>query len=179
MALTIQLPERSQLLASNRERWTELMDDQSLAPLVGKIETNAYGQWLRSPPPSRFHGNRQSRILQRLVECLAGRSLSECPISTADGVKAADVVWFSDDRYASLSESPVCDLAGEICVEVLSPSNGEAEMSLKRRLYFDAGAIECWQCDTEGKMTFCEASSPDQARPTSSLCPDFPTRIED
>src|SRR5205807_7156216 len=127
-SLTLELPSQKSQTAFNLRRWQEVLADQSLADLDGRIETNRHGHILMSPPPSASHGSFQSEIsyfLRTLLE--GGRVLTECPISTADGVKAADVAWASRQRLRELGER-VCFLkAPEICVEVLSPANSEAE----------------------------------------------------
>jgi len=106
-----------------------------------------------------------------------GRVLSECPISTAYGVKAADVAWASPERMRELADQVCFPHAPEICVEVLSPGNTEAEIKEKTALYFDAGAQEVWLCAPEdGRMTFL--ASPDAAPLRASrLCPRFPNQI--
>jgi hypothetical protein len=65
----------------------------------------------------------------------------------------------------------------EICVEVISPSNTEAEVQEKVALYFDAGAREVWLCETSGVMKFLRkaAATPHKSSP---LCPRFPREIE-
>jgi Putative restriction endonuclease len=106
-----------------------------------------------------------------------GRTLTECPISTADGVKAADVAWASAERMSELGDQVCFPRAPDICVEVLSPSNTETEMQEKMALYFDAGAREVWLCSESGAMSFFgpETSQPSSA---SKLCPRFPRQIE-
>jgi len=78
---------------------------------------------------------------------------------------------------AGVGRSGLFPRAPEICVEVLSPSNTEAEIKEKTALYFDAGAREVWLCAPEdGKMTFL--GSPAAApTPASKLCPRFPDQI--
>ena len=108
-----------------------------------------------------------------------GRTITECPISTADGVRAADVAWASRQLIREVgSRIRVCfPKAPEICVEVLSPSNTEAEISEKMALYFDAGAVEVWVCGLAGNMQFfISPSRPPKAK--SRLCPQFPARID-
>lgn len=106
-----------------------------------------------------------------------GRTLSECPISTADGVKAADVAWATDECMRALGNRACFVDAPEICIEVLSPGNTDAEMAEKRSLYFEAGAREVWVCDPKGAMSFYGKES---ARPlkASEICPKFPKRVE-
>ena len=100
--------------------------------------------------------------------------LTECPISTADGVKAADVAWASPERLRELGELPCFPRAPEICVEVISPGNTDAEIREKTALYFDAGASEVWLCAPTGVMTFLAPTGP---LPASLLCPGFPATV--
>ena len=106
-----------------------------------------------------------------------GPVLTECPISTADGVKAADAAWASPECMRALGNRVCFPKAPEVCVEVLSPSNTEAEIREKTVLYFDAGASEVWQCAESGRMKFF---GPGTAQPmrASQLCPQFPKQIE-
>ena len=105
-----------------------------------------------------------------------GRVISECPISTADGVKAADIVWASPKRIKETGEQDCFLRAPEICVEVLSPRNSKEEIDEKIALYFDARAEEVWVCNLEGFMIFYV--KPDK-RPkrASQICPDFPKKV--
>jgi hypothetical protein len=106
-----------------------------------------------------------------------GRVLSECPISTADGVKAADVAWASHERMEELGEQVCFPTAPEICVEVLSPSNTDAEIREKMALYFDAGAKEVCLCAQSGVMNFFSSGATRPMR-GSKICPEFPKQIE-
>ena len=159
-------------------RWAELLADRELAKIEGRIETDRYGHIIMSPPPAPSHGSLQSEIsyLLRTLQP-GGRVLTECPISTADGVKAADVAWASPTCIEELGDQVCFPRAPEICVEVLSPSNTKPEIQEKMRLYFDAGAEEVWWCATSGEMTFYTSGRP-AALKTSRLCPQFPLRIQ-
>jgi Uma2 family endonuclease len=174
MRLVIDLPPRDELLAFNRQRWSEVLADPTLADLPFKVETNAHGVLLMTPPPSGSHSDRQGEIVFRLRSLLGGRSLPECPISTIDGVRAADVGWYSDERYSQVAGQIAFELAPEICVEVISPSNTESELKQKKQLYFEAGADEVWFCREDGRMEFFVSSQPNAARTTSDRCPNFP-----
>lgn len=67
--------------------------------------------------------------------------------------------------------------APEICVEVLSPANSDAEMREKTALYFDAGAEEVWICAESGAMTFFRSGEAAPV-PVFELCPEFPAQVE-
>src|SRR5262249_50300925 len=103
-----------------------------------------------------------------------GRSMPECPIQTSEGVKAADVVWVSNQRRSSRPNDPVYLIAPEICVEVVSPSNTAEEIEERKRLFFEKGAVEFWICGLDGSMSFFD---PAGAIPNSKLCPGFPRQI--
>ena len=104
-----------------------------------------------------------------------GEVLTECPISTADGVRAADVAWASPECLEQLGNRVCFARSPEICVEVLSPGNSDAEVQEKIALYFDAGAREVWLCETSGAMKFLVSMD---SAPASKLCPNFPALIQ-
>lgn len=176
--LTIELPPQETQRSFNLRHWAKLLDDPELAKIEGRIETDRHGHIIMSPPPAPSHGSFQIRIGYLLTDLMPrGRVLSECPISTADGVKAADVAWASPERMRELGNRACFPQAPELCVEILSPSNTEAEIEEKTALYFDAGAREVWICASSGTLKFLARGV---ARPlkTSQLRPQFPKRIE-
>ena len=94
--LTLELPPQKAQTVFNLRRWAELLADPALARFEGRVETDRHGHIIMSPPPAPSHGSFQARIASlpdRYVT--SGRVLTECPISTADGVKAVDVAWAS------------------------------------------------------------------------------------
>lgn len=176
--VTIELPPQQRQTEFNLRRWSELQADARLKQLDERIETNRFGHIIMSPPPSASHGSYQFRIGALLERYLTdGRVVTECPISTADGVKATDVAWASSKCLQLLGDKLCFPRAPEICVEVLSPGNSEGEMREKMALYFDAGAAEVWQCTQTGLMRFF-SSEQSQPLPGSRLCPDFPAQVE-
>ena len=175
--ITLELPSQKSQTAANLRRWEELLADKELAKVEGRIETDRYGRVIMSPPPAPSHGSLQSEIVFQLRSLLPhGRVISECPISTADGVRAADVAWASPERMQELGGQVCFSTAPEICVEAMSPGNSEREMQEKAQLYFDAGAKEVWLCNQRGEMRFLNRE-PSEASPVSKLCPSFPKRV--
>jgi Uma2 family endonuclease len=175
----IELPSHRKQTAFNLRRWAELLDDSELAKIEGRIETNRHGYVILNSlfPPS--HGSYQVEV-GCLLEDLTppkGRVIIACPISTADGVKAADVAWASPVCMRNLGNHACFPQAPEICVEVLSPNNTQAEIDEKMALYFDAGATEVWVCTGAGTMRFYESG---KSRPmkSSRLCPAFPKQVK-
>jgi Uma2 family endonuclease len=175
--LTIALLPQHEQREFNLRRWTELLADSEIAKIEGRIETDRHGHILMSPPPGPSHGSFQLEIGYLLRTLMRnGRVLTECPISTADGVRAADVAWASTESMRQLGKLACFPQAPEICVEVLSPSNTEAEIREKTALYLDASAQEVWLCSENGKMSFFGAGI-GNALPASQLCLEFPQKV--
>lgn len=155
--------------------WEEVCADPNLQDLPYKIELNQWGNIEMSPAKS-YHFEFQLRIGYLLQSLLPdGVAVTECAIETSEKTKVADVAWVSRERRRRIRREVSYAEAPEICVEVRSMSNGPAEMQKKRRLYFEAGALEFWLCDEEGRMSFFSA---DGSLPRSVLCPDFPVQVE-
>lgn len=155
--------------------WDDICNDQSLQNLPYKIETNRHGQIVMSPAKN-WHSRRQSRIngiLYRLSG--SGELMVEAAIETSEGVKVADVAWASDAFFSKHADEGVLTSAPDLCVEVLSGSNTDAEITSKLALYFAHGANEVWLCDDAGMMTF--HVSPTQTVPASVLFPAFPVKV--
>jgi Uma2 family endonuclease len=164
--------------AFNRRRWKELCEDPVFAKHDFRVETDRFGQALvMSTPPTFEHGGFQFNIGTEIQKHLPeGFIITECPVSTSEGVKGADVVWISSARKRRALRDGLLELAPEICVEVLSKSNTREEMLEKKRLYFESGAKEVWFCDLTGRMHFYLCTAPD-APSVSALCPKFPRKI--
>jgi Uma2 family endonuclease len=154
--------------------WDEIVAHPSLQDLPFKIETNAWGQIVMSPA-SNQHSRRQFRIAHFFEDALGGEGLVECSIDTPRGVKVADAAWLSDDFLAEHGTTTPYPVAPPICVEVLSPSNTEAEIEEKITLYLAKGAQEVWTCDAEGHLAVHgHAGRLDASR----LIPDAPAQID-
>jgi Uma2 family endonuclease len=67
--------------------------------------------------------------------------------------------------------------APELCVEVLSPGNTDAEMREMVALCFDVGAHEVWLCAPDGRMRFLTFATERPLR-KSGLRPSFSKRVE-
>ena len=140
-----------------------------------KVETDEHNQIIMSPPPFLDHADREGDIFVLLRRLLKnGRSMANVGVQTRRGTKIPDVVWVSIERRRKSRGQASFVQAPEICVEVISPSNTRREIDEKKRLYLEAGAQEVWTCGRDGTMKFFDASGP---LPASSLCPEFPARI--
>ncbi len=163
----------------NLDRWDEIGRDRNIATLSGRCETNRNGQVLLGRYLPFDHGARMAEIALQMRHYLPdGKATVECPISTSEGIKVADVVWISKARLKQVGGRAALKGAPEICVEVLSKSNTREEIEEKRRLYFEAGAKEVWLCGHTGRMLFFLHTAPEQSVKASILCPDMPSKLK-
>lgn len=133
-------------------RWAELCNDASLHDLPYKIEINADGVIEMSPA-----SNRDARFQAAVAHALAvqlpsGTVMTECAVLTDEGVRVPDAAWASPEFVARHGDATPFPQAPEICVEVRSPSNTDAEMAMKTRAYLGAGAVEVWIVDDTGAL---------------------------
>ncbi|MBP6783517.1 MAG: Uma2 family endonuclease [Verrucomicrobiales bacterium] len=177
MPLYLKLPEVVDQHAYNHRRWEELLANGEMGVYSpNRLETDRFGHLVMSPWASARHGIFQSEVISLFGKLLpGGRTITECPVSTSDGVKFVDAAWMSRDRFEPMREFSVFENAPEICVEVISPSNTRAEMDEKRALYFEIGCVEFWTVDASGKVHFFMAEGEHEA---SLLCPGFPIQLE-
>jgi Uma2 family endonuclease len=135
-------------------RWDEISRDPSLQDLPYKIELNAWGKIEMSPASNR-HGRLQAELAAEFIRRLpGGMTLTECSILTGIGIRVPDVVWASTRFMTAYGEITPYTRAPEICVEILSPSNVEAEIEEKTRAYLKAGAEEVWLVSENGAIRF-------------------------
>ena len=135
-------------------RWAEVMCDPKLADLPYKIELNAWGK-IEISPASNRHALLQAHLAVEFARQLpAGRPLTQCSALTEIGVRVPDAAWASKvflDAHADATPFP---RAPEICVEIVSPSNSDAEIREKTRAYLTAGAREVWILSEEGAVGY-------------------------
>ena len=155
--------------------WEQVCADASLKDLPYKIELNEWGQIVMSPASIRhvIFQDYISSLLRSLMQ--RGRVLQEFPVTTAENIKAPDVVWISDELLARVREKTASPVAPEICIEVMSPGNTKQQQLYKKELYLQAGAREVWICSEKGDIEFYDHRG---IVPRSALAPQFPNRIE-
>jgi Uma2 family endonuclease len=163
----IDAPLSSEELAA---RYRALCDDPCFANVPGKLELDAWGRMVMSPP-SAYHGRIQGNLAYKLKAVLGGQVITEAPIATPAGLFLADLAWASP-QYMSAhgSESPLMR-APELCIEVVSPSNSVKELQEKRDAYLAAGAEEVWIVYPQSKR--CELYGKQGALPRSAYAVDL------
>ena len=163
--------------AFNLQRWSELVADRELAKVQGRVETDRTGRVVLHPIAPVAHGMVVAEIGFHLHEMLrTGWIMVACPISTAGGVRLADLAWASPLCLEELADRVCFPRAPEICVEVVAATDSTFEIQDRMALYFDAGAKEVWTCSTRGAVKFFGPGSIQLER--SALCPEFPQKVE-
>lgn len=135
-------------------KWQEVIDNPFFQNVPYKVELNKYGTILMSPASNK-HGiaqNKAARGIERVNR--NGVVIIECSILTSEGVRVADVAWASDEFIAEFGDVTPYPKAPEICVEVVSPGNSNAEMEEKIRLYLEKGALEVWIVSEYSQVNF-------------------------
>jgi len=163
--------------ALNRQVWDRIVDDPRFEDVLERVETDRDGRLIMSPPPLTPHRVRQQRISELLNRLLPeGGAFAEGAVSTGQGVKIADAVWYPAPlaRRIEDEEVSVPDFAPDICVEVQSPSDTLPKLRKKAAAFFGVGVREVWVCDRKGKMSFYGPQGPLER---SALCPEFPDEI--
>lgn len=134
-------------------RWEEVLRDPTLRDLPYKIELNVWGK-VEMTPASNRHGHLQAVLALELGRQLQGMVLTECSILTRIGIRVPDVAWASPDFVQAFGEITPYTRAPEICVEIVSPSNADAEIAEKTAAYLEAGAEEVWWVSEEGAVRY-------------------------
>ena len=130
-------------------RYRALSEDSCFARVPGKIEIDAWGRIVMTPP-SFYHGVMQGRLVRKLA-ALGGEAVTEAPIATPSGLFLPDVAWASS-QFMSTHGSQFAPMhAPEICIEVVAASNSVKELGEKRDAYLAAGAQEVWFVYPESK----------------------------
>jgi Uma2 family endonuclease len=108
-----------------------------------------------------------AELLRQLPQ---GIVINEASILTDIGVRVPDVAWGSPDFLRIHGEKTPYPRAPDICIEIVSPSNSDAEMQEKTRAYLAAGAREVWQVSENGTIRYFDLSG-------ETLRSDFPVSI--
>ena len=124
--LNIALPSQESQTEINLRRWEELLKDSSLNRIEGRIETDRHGHIITSPPPAASHGAMQSEIAYLLRTLMrGGRVVTECPISTADGVRAGRCgMGFAATRSRVGKSRMLSEGAGDLCRSFVARQHG-------------------------------------------------------
>jgi Uma2 family endonuclease len=75
-----------------------------------------------------------------------------------DTVRAADVLYISNERYAQKGPSAFLDVSPDLVVEILSPSDPWTDVTQKLRDYFTIGVRMVWVVDPKARSIYAYRS---------------------
>jgi len=122
-----------------------------MSPTGGKhaiFELN-FGEFLKS----FVKRNELSRVMVGEVGVYIRRS--------PDTIRAADVAYVSNERYARWQKTGFLDVAPDLVVEILSPDDRWGEVTSKLRDYFSIGVRLVWVADPDTKTVYSHRSLTD------------------
>lgn len=126
-------------------------------------------------PTFNYHGWFQARISVLLAQhAPSGQPFVELAVLTSEGLFEVDVAW--TQAFRGIRKQKYASPAPEICIEVESDGNTEAEFAKKRAALFGAGCKEVWIVSKEGGIRFFSTAG---ILPSSYIVPAFPGTIED
>ena len=102
-----------------------------------------------------------------------------------DRVRAADVLFISNERYARWSKTRgYLDVAPELIVQVLSPDDAVIDLTQKLREYFTIGVKLVWVADPDEQVVYAYRSLTDvrefktgDSLPGDEVLPGFEVRV--
>jgi Uma2 family endonuclease len=143
----------TQPLGMTAEELFELPDDGMRHELVE-------GE-LRTMSPAGFdHGRLALRIGARILDHVEQHGLGEVLAAETgfvlrrapDTVRAPDVAFVAADRVAAGAGRAFAELAPDLVVEVVSPSDRASEVAAKAAMWLDAGVRLVWVVDPQARL---------------------------
>src|SRR5436309_2955465 len=121
-------------------------------PPDGSKQELVRGEIITMAPPGFRHGLRQGRAYRILDDFATTRRLGRVTVESGlvterdpDTVRGPDVSYWSYERLPADQEPEgYPEVAADLCVEILSPSNRPGKMREKVREYFDRGVRMVW-----------------------------------
>lgn len=160
---------------------------------IGRSELIA-GRLIYMSPTGYLHGNIENNfgsILRHFVrQHHLGRVLSgEVGVyitRNPDTIRAADVAYISNERFAQVQSKSYLDVAPELIVEVLSPDDAWSDVMEKVADYFSIGVVAVWLADAKHQQVFVyhsvtdvERFTRDQDIPGGTVLPGFSSPVAD
>ena len=114
------------------------------------------GELIMSPSPTFFHQRISARILQKLAYFIQSNDLGTIATAPLDvtfsefDVFQPDILFIRKERL-HLIKSERVDIAPDLVIEILSPSNAYYDLTHKKNIYCQYGVEEYWVVDPEAQ----------------------------
>jgi Uma2 family endonuclease len=150
-------------------RWREISADPESPDY---FELNEYGELILSPSPTNKHELIAFKVAAALEQQLGPQASTAVSVFTMSrGVRRQDACWMPVERWRAAQYADPLPFAPDICVDVLSRKNRQAEVGMKTSAYLASGAREVIIVGTAGDIQF---HGPEGERSASA----FGVRIE-
>jgi Uma2 family endonuclease len=120
------------------------------------------GKVVPTMPTGRYHGETEANLTRELGGW--ARSTGRGKVLNGevgiyirrdpDTVRAADLLYISEERHDGLRSPSYLDVAPELVVEILSPDDRWSEVTKKLSDYFEAGVTRVWVLDPKPRRVF-------------------------
>lgn len=144
-------------------------------------------------PTGDEHGRIEGNVFRALDEFARSRHLGKVLVGEVgiftqrnpDRVRGADVLFISNERYSRRSSaSGYLEVAPELVVEILSPSDRALDTMQKLREYFAIGVKVVWVVDPEARRVYVYRSVTDVREfqeadrlPSDDVLPEFDVSV--
>ncbi len=152
------------------ETRTELISGEELVAMgdIGPSELVA-GRIVRMSPTGSIHGRIEGNFYDALRTYLKSHKLGTVMVGEVgiythrnpDTIRAADVLYISNEGVARLGQSAFLDVAPDLVVEILSPDDRWQEVTRKLREYFEIGVRLVWVAEPESGTVYAYRSLTD------------------
>ena len=127
------------------------------------------GEIVPMSPTGHLHGFIESNIGGLLRQFVQQHKLGRVLVGEVglytrrkpDTVRAADVLFISNERLAQVQSTSYLDVAPELIVEILSPDDSWSELMEKLEEYFSIGVQLVWLVDPRRQQVFVYRSLTD------------------
>ena len=166
------------------EQWLHLPETKQRYEIVD-------GVMYMPPPPTWVHQRIQQRINMALSRFVEASGIGEVLTAPLDiliqreplRTRQPDILYLSNpkvpgDRIDDIEGIPFLELAPDLTIEVLSPSNTPAYMERKLHDYQTIGVTECWLFDPASRTAVVIALTADEPRTVASFTVDETLRSD-
>ncbi len=172
---------------------TDLITGEELAAMgdIGPCEL-IDGRIVTMTPAGDDHGNYEGNVYTALRQFVRPNRIGKVRVGEVgiyirrnpDRVRAADVLFISNERYAQKSSSGFLDVAPDLIVEVVSPHDRWSAIMQKLRDYFSIGVRLVWVVNPNTRSVFAYRSLTDVREfaetddlPGDDVLPGFAVRV--
>ncbi len=170
MFRTCVFSEKSAMVIEQARTETELITGEQLAAMgdIGPCEL-VKGRIVPVAPAGDEHGKIEIKIGTILYAFVMAHNLGKVRVGEVgiytrrnpDTVRGADVLFISNERYARKTSRSFLDVAPDLVVEILSPSDRWTDVMGKLREYFAIGVRLVWVIDPRARCVYAYQSLTD------------------